>query len=107
MVALQWGLPAFVTIVLCFCGLVPRVVRLIGSSYGRVIRSRTGQRRDQAIDRASEAKRNSNTAGVKDNTSSDDDWEEVDGTAEPTKSRIPENSDWDGIVGFFHPFWYA
>jgi alpha-1,2-mannosyltransferase len=47
-------------------------------------------------------------ADVKNKKREDDDWEQVGTT--PPGSAVKHgqmDSDWDGIVGFFHPFWYA
>jgi alpha-1,2-mannosyltransferase len=36
----------------------------------------------------------------------DDDWEKVDGTVPSVAGNgKPLGADWEGIIGFFHPFW--
>ena len=37
----------------------------------------------------------------------DEDWEQVEGYAASSapNGEIPKDSEWKGVVGFFHPFW--
>jgi alpha-1,2-mannosyltransferase len=37
----------------------------------------------------------------------DEDWERVEGYAASSapNGEIPKDSEWKGVVGFFHPFW--
>ena len=36
----------------------------------------------------------------------DDDWEKVDGTVPSIAGNgKPLGEDWEGVIGFFHPFW--
>lgn len=106
--------------------------QLIGSVLGLVLRGagwlicrRTRSRRDYVIARArSDEEELSKTVRAKDSTHSltrssveDEDWEKVDSTAGPGGVKTPSSSDsgagdgakrpddWDGIIGFFHPFW--
>lgn len=40
--------------------------------------------------------------------SDDGDWEKVESGSEPTgRDGKKARSDWDGIIGFLHPFWYV
>jgi alpha-1,2-mannosyltransferase len=84
--------------------IVPRLFLFVGGRLGSHLRKRAAGRRTQILKRTEddemaylvpeEARRNS------------DDWEDVDayttGTAKNGEKADPE---WDGIVGFFHPFW--
>jgi alpha-1,2-mannosyltransferase len=39
---------------------------------------------------------------------SDEEWENIESFAVGTaKNGEKADREWDGIVGFFHPFWYA
>lgn len=39
-------------------------------------------------------------------SSSSGEWERVQGTEVPSPvGALRSSKDWDGIVGFFHPFW--
>jgi alpha-1,2-mannosyltransferase len=38
----------------------------------------------------------------------DDDWEQVGNTPPGSAAKHGQvDGEWDGIVGFFHPFWYV
>lgn len=101
--------------------------QLTGSLFGLVfrgvgwfIRRRTRSRREYVIARARSEEEESQTSHLKDSMQSlarsqaeDEDWEKVDssgGAKTASSSDSGEGSksdDWDGIIGFFHPFWYA
>lgn len=79
-------------------------------TLGWSIQRRTADRRQAILDRVRveredfDSKRDKRTS----KSSEDEEWEKVDDTAPgtPPKGKGTED-DWDGIVGFFHPFWYA
>lgn len=108
--------------------LIGSVLGLILRGAGWLIRRRTRSRREYVIARArSDEEELLKTVRAKDSTESthllarssveDEDWEKVDSTASSagvtTSSGIDGVSDdgarrpdgWDGIIGFFHPFW--
>lgn len=40
--------------------------------------------------------------------SDDGEWEKVEkSTADPTRNGEEANDEWEGIIGFFHPFWFV
>ena len=82
---------------------VPRIYFFVGRTLGAYLQRKTAARRaallkqtedDEMAYLKPEARRNS------------DDWEDVDayttGTAKNGEKADPE---WDGVVGFLHPFW--
>lgn len=86
---------------------------------GWLIRRRTRSRREYVIARArsdeEELLKSLRAKGA--SSAEDEDWEKVDSTAGPGGVKTPSSSDsgagdgakrpddWDGIIGFFHPFW--
>jgi alpha-1,2-mannosyltransferase len=84
--------------------IVPRLLFFVGRTLGTRLQNKTAARKaailkqteddEMAYLKPEEARRNS------------DDWEDVDayttGTAKNGEKADPE---WDGIVGFLHPFW--
>ena len=96
-----------------FLGLLPYAVRLLGRLIGGSIRSKTQQRRDLLLSRATtEEKEQQTVSSRKDasSTSLDEDWETIEknGTKTPTTktSDTPSTADesYKGVIGFFHPF---
>lgn len=107
------------------------LLRLVLRGVGWFIQKRTRSRREFIISRVRadeeefQAKRDSSASGKSSSSTSqteDEDWEKVDtslavgnngnGHREKNRQRKAQgqgskDQDWDGIVGFFHPFWYA
>ncbi|KAJ5625924.1 CAZyme family GT4 [Penicillium lagena] len=100
---------------------LPRgLLALIFRGVGWLIRRRTRSRREYVIARArseeeecraSRAKNSASRSQVED----EEDWEKVDTGERPSSSSDSgatgmeegKKDDWDGVVGFFHPFWYV
>jgi len=71
---------------------------------GFYLETSTRERR-QAI----RAQVNRDTAAVKqkqDTTSEEEEWEKARGL-QTTEKESSKGNGWDGIIGFFHPFWYG
>lgn len=90
------------------------ILRFVLCNVGRLVQNRTKSRREQIITqvRADEKEHLSKCSRSQPQTQTvEEDWEKVDssssvlGTAGSDKA--PGNEDWDGIIGFFHPFWYG
>jgi alpha-1,2-mannosyltransferase len=86
---------------------LPKILRFGAELLGHQLRRSSRTRRELLLARvASETKRHE--AEQKNKKKEDDDWEEVGNTASNNKSIAGKaDSEWDGIVGFFHPFWYG
>ena len=95
-------LPASVAILF-----IPKTLRFIAELVGQHLRRSSRTRRELLLDRvASETK--AHEAQLKKTKKEDDDWEQVGNT--PPGSAVnggQADSEWHGIVGFFHPFWYV
>jgi alpha-1,2-mannosyltransferase len=99
---------AFAPILLVFVG--PQILRIFGSFLGWTLRKKTEGRRALLVGLMDEDNKRFAKSGAKSNRSSDD-WEKVQGTSigganEAAPAPAATRNDWDGIVGFFHPFWY-
>jgi alpha-1,2-mannosyltransferase len=79
-------------------------------TLGWSIQTRTKDRREAILARVRADRKDfdSKQTNRTSRGSEDDEWEKVDKAAPgtPTKGKSAED-DWDGIVGFFHPFWYG
>jgi alpha-1,2-mannosyltransferase len=86
---------------------LPNILRFGAELLGHHLRRSSRTRRELLLARvASETK--THDADQKNRKREDDDWEEVGNTAVGSKvGGGTADSEWDGIVGFFHPFWYA
>lgn len=67
---------------------------------GWFIRRHTNARREVLLQRAREYVTEDVTNSV------DDDWEKVDAVVGTAPNGQKLDRDWNGVVGFFHPFWY-
>lgn len=94
--------------------LIPLLWRTIGSILGWYVRRKTEGRRAQIVElmegdarRHNERTRQPGSATTKDSGSGEDSdgWENVDASGVGTASNGEKGEEeWDGIVGFFHPF---
>ncbi|EFX06272.1 alpha-mannosyltransferase [Grosmannia clavigera kw1407] len=102
---------AFVTALLAAILLVPRLWRLTGSTVGWYVRQKSDGRRQRLLrvmaaeelifQDEKKTKANKKTDGG----SSESDWENVEASpADSAASDDKGEQQWDGIVGFFHPF---
>lgn len=115
---------ATVVTVLAFIVLTPTlaayVIRFIFQGLGYLIRRRTKWRRELICTRVSFEQENYRSQANRQTTSpgtakadDEEEWEKVDrvggqsGSSSPDsrRSSAAEQGDWNGIVGFFHPFW--
>jgi alpha-1,2-mannosyltransferase len=86
---------------------LPRFLRFGAELLGHQLRRSSRTRRELLLARVvSETK--AYEAEQRNKKKEDDDWEEVGNTDTSSKSDVGKaESEWDGIVGFLHPFWYA
>jgi alpha-1,2-mannosyltransferase len=95
------------------------LLALIFRGVGWLIRRRTRSRREYVIARA-RSEEECRASRAKDPTSrsqveDEEDWEKVDTGERPSSSSDSgatgteegKKDDWNGVVGFFHPFWYV
>lgn len=104
---------------LCFAPLatlllLPLLWHIAGPTLGWYLRKKTDGRRSHIIDlvqsdekKYKESRRTSTSSGIEGGSREDGGWEKLDtqtnGVAEGRETTV--DGDWDGIVGFFHPFW--
>jgi len=87
--------------------LVPILVRTVGVALGWYLRKKTAGRRWTILTLA-EKDEERYREDVKQHkaTAEEDDWENVDSSSLGTSQNGDKGEkEWDGIVGFFHPFW--
>lgn len=109
------SLPTPIMILMVLFGLVPFLPTLAGfvlthglHAVGWSIRRKTGGRRELILARVQEEERDYRSKQNK-SPKEDEDWEKVEGYATGTapNGELPQDEEWDGVVGFFHPFWYV
>ena len=86
---------------------VPIVLTRIGRFFGWTLRRRTDGRRAQVLSAmAEEEEKFQQEKAEQKDVSSNEGWETIDASSLDLSSKEAEaQKDWDGIVGFFHPFW--
>ena len=87
--------------------LLPRVFHMLAELLGRRLRRSSTTRRDLLLARVA-AETKSFEAEHREKTKEDDDWEKI--VPSQVGSAVnggTADAEWSGIVGFFHPFWYA
>ncbi|KAK0705382.1 glycosyltransferase family 4 protein [Lasiosphaeris hirsuta] len=84
--------------------LFPLLWRTLGTALGWYLRKKTDGRRGHILELV-EGDEKKYQEGSKKHKDSDDEWESVDPYAVGTsKNGDKAEKEWDGIVGFFHPF---
>jgi alpha-1,2-mannosyltransferase len=84
----------------------PKLIFWVGGIAGSYLRKKTAGRKAQILDLTEKDQAEWEEEG-KDRRNSDD-WESVDAYAVGTaKNGEKGEEEWDGIVGFLHPFWYV
>jgi len=84
-----------------------KTLHLLAELVGSRLRRFSTTRRELLLDRAAAETRNFE-AEHKEKSREDDDWEKI--VPSPIGSAVnggKADADWSGLVGFFHPFWYA
>ncbi len=81
----------------------PAIARFVGKQVGHHLRRSSHTRRELLLARvATEFKSyKSEPSAIEEN-----DWEEITSVATDGRVGIQKDQQWEGIVGFFHPFWY-
>lgn len=86
------------------------ILKLALRSLGWSLKNKTNARRELILSQVRiEEEHYLETAKLAASSSAgpeDDDWEKVDGTVPGVAGNgKPIGEDWEGIIGFFHPFW--
>lgn len=83
------------------------LLRASGRVLGWSLRRKTNSRR-QLILRRVAAEEAAYIAKARKGNPEDDDWERVETYASgPAETKAQSTQQWEGVIGFFHPFWYA
>lgn len=87
---------------------LPLLWSSVGSLFGVYLRRKTEGRRQHLVQLMNEDEKSwrLRTSSSSKDTSSDDDWENVESHSAGSSGNGEKGSkDFSGIVGFFHPFW--
>lgn len=82
--------------------LFPATVRFLGEQVGHYLRRSSRTRRELLLARVATE---SNKYEAEHAEIEDHDWEEIASVATDGKAGSKGDQQWEGIVGFFHPFW--
>ena len=98
---LSLAIPLFLAFVF-----LPRTLRFLGELLGRYLQRSSQTRRELLLSRVANEQRAYESGHKDSRKKEDDDWEEIEGaTVGSAINGGKADSDWRGIVGFFHPFW--
>lgn len=78
------------------------IVRFLSEQVGHYLRRSCSTRRELLLARVASESRNHEAQNAE-----TDDWEEIAAVATDGRVGIQADKQWEGIVGFFHPFWYG
>lgn len=92
---------------LLFSSIVGFVIPLAFRCFGFALRRRSRGRREILRSRVELEEDSYRAQKLRLSKTEDEDWETVEGYASSQQkgSGSSDESDWDGIIGFFHPFW--
>jgi len=82
----------------------PFIVRFTGQAIGWYLRRRTSARKELILARVKVEEDDYKSKERRLAKSEDEEWERIDTRAQRTGENASE--DWEGVIGFFHPFWY-
>ena len=108
----SWVFKAVVTSLVAFAPLLlvfvaPKVVRVLGRFMGWTLKKKTEGRRSLLLSLMSEEnKKFERKQSISGGESPKIGGSGVDAVSSPDGS-IKVDKEWDGVVGFFHPFWYV
>lgn len=86
----------------------PAILRSAGAPLGTYLRRSSRTRRELLLARVASEQQTYEAKRKTEKSNEDDDWEEVESsTVGSAVNGGKADRDWSGIVGFFHPFWYA
>lgn len=86
--------------------LFPFIWRAVGSALGWYLRKKTEGRRALILKVMNEDVKNYRQKSPEHKESDDEDWEKLGASGiGSSKNGDKADKEWDGIVGFFHPFW--
>jgi alpha-1,2-mannosyltransferase len=101
------ALSLLAVVVLSFV-LLPKSLRFAGELLGSNLRRASRTRRELLLARSANEQRTYEAEHKGRHEKEEDDWEEVEASAAGSAMNGgPTDKEWSGIVGFFHPFWYA
>lgn len=100
----------FVALVLGFMPLAvvllgPKLLFWLGNTLGFYLRNKTAGRKAQILEATIQEEEEWEKGGREKNRRDSDEWESVDAAVGSAKNGGKGEQEWDGIVGFFHPFW--
>ena len=102
---------AFLIVVVAAIPLIPFLVKILARRCLRFIgwslQRRTSKRRELIASRVRSEEEAYQASQKGSSKADDEDWEKVEGYAAGTAPNgdLPRDVEWEGVVGFFHPFW--
>lgn len=82
----------------------PKLLFRVGSTFGYYLRKKTAGRKAQILELVEAEEKEFQEEGGEPRDS--DEWENVEAYAVGSaKNGEKADKEWDGVVGFFHPFW--
>lgn len=81
----------------------PAIIRFLGAQAGHYLRRSSRTRRSLLLARVATESKNYEAKHAE---IEDYDWEEIASVATDGNAAKEQDKQWEGIVGFFHPFWY-
>ncbi|KAI9831449.1 MAG: asparagine-linked glycosylation protein [Sarea resinae] len=98
-------LTLLVTFLFSTCYVAPFLARALGHVVGWYLHRKTEGRRSLILARVQVEEEDYKSNGRHDSASEDDgDWERVESDAASSSNGDKADREWEGIVGFFHPF---
>ena|SRR2546421_6618112 len=103
--------PIAVLVALATFALIPSLIQILARRSLRLIgwslQRRTSKRRELIASRVRSEEEAYQATQKGSPKADDEDWEKVESYAAGTAPNgdLPRDVDWEGVIGFFHPFW--
>jgi len=81
------------------------ITRFLCSILGANVKSRTASRKQLFLDRAAKEESESSRKDSTAQSQLDGEWEKIDTSTPSSINGDKETKSWEGVIGFFHPFW--
>ena len=83
------------------------LIRLTFRCIGWSLQRKTKKRRELILSRVKSEEQAYQSGQENPQRSDDEDWEKIESyaAASAPNGDLPSDGDWEGVIGFFHPFW--
>lgn len=84
---------------------IGHIARFLCALVGSNVKSKTESRKQLFLDRAAKEEAETSRKDATSQSQLDGEWEKIDASTPSSINGDKEAKSWEGVIGFFHPFW--